>query len=213
MARVRRGERIPPELAERVALLYREGRSLKEIAGELPVSRSGAGRLLERMGIPKRARGGGRGLARPQTRIPPDLEREVVRLYTAEYRSLREISEALPLSAMAASYALRRNGVRLRPRSWGNRNRHLPQVAVARVVGAVEGGQTVAQAAESLGLTRGAVYSRLKMAGVTPPTRPRVTRERVSEARRLVRSTGSVRGAAEAMGVSGQTVRNYLRRG
>jgi predicted DNA-binding protein (UPF0251 family) len=90
-----------------------------------------------------------------------------VRLYTEEWLSMAQIAARLPVARQTVRNVLARRGVRARPRSWGNRNRNMPQSEVAKVVEACVGrGLKAREAAAELGIGEAAVWYRLRQAGV-----------------------------------------------
>lgn len=208
----------PPKVytPEFVAQLVEEydpdnGVTTAELGRRHGVSRSGVSKALREAGVEVKWVAVARYGPRPERWIQPEMEAEVVRLYVEEFKSATEIAELLPINKGTVPHVIRRNGHRVRPRSWGMRNRHLPQAEVQRVVDAIQSGMSVRQAADALDLSRGAVYHRIKVAGLQMPSRPRITHREVLRARFLrLRKGMTYPEIAREMGLSVRQVQNRV---
>lgn len=210
---IRQGGRVPRSVEQEMLRLYGdENLSCVEIGETFGFVPDTVRNVLRRHGITVIRRGGKPG-ARRHLRTPAEIASEVVRLYTQEFKSRREIAELLPVSRSTVGHILNRVGVRSRPRSWGNRNRHLPPSEVEKVVEAIDSGMSVREAAVHLKLTEQTVYYRLSVAGVKPPTKPRVTHQQVLRARFLRQRKGMTWAQiGREMGISPSRARNYALR-
>lgn len=210
---VRIGGRTPRSIEREIVHLYvDENLSCVEIAETFGSHPDTVRNVLRRHGITVFRRGGKPG-AREHLRTSAEIANEVVRLYTEEFKSRRDIAEVLPVSPSTVGYILKRAGIRPRPRSWGNRFRHVPPSEIEKVIEAVDSGMSVREAAAHLGITEQTVYYRLSVAGVKPPTKPRVTHRQVLQARFLYfRKKLSYAQIGREMGISASRAQRYVQR-
>jgi transposase-like protein len=107
-----------------------------------------------------------------RTRFSEEVQEQVIALYVEDWKSLNEVVAAgadqqdWPRSRTGVCGVLWANNVRLRKRSWGMRNRHLPQERVALMVRLYEQGYTVGRIAEMFGRNSGTISEHLTKAGV-----------------------------------------------
>lgn len=90
---------------------------------------------------------------------------EIVRLYVEEFLGVTEISKRTHFSRTGIWKRLQNRRVRLRPTSWGNRNRHLPQQVVQETVDLYRSGLSMRQVGDRLGLSAATIFDRLESAG------------------------------------------------
>jgi transposase-like protein len=107
-----------------------------------------------------------------RTRFSPEVQEEVIDLYTVAFNSLNEIVELgrhrldWPASRSGVLGILWANNIKPRKRSWGARNRHLPAHHVKLMVRLYEEGMTVGELAKRLGKCDSTVSQQLSNAGV-----------------------------------------------
>ena len=136
----------------------------------------------------------------------------MIELYVERWRSLIQVVEAgadrldWPRSRGGVLGILWANDIRPRRRSWGNRNKHLPQRLVAGMVVAYEDGATVGQIAERYGRDPATVSEHLRNAGVRKRHRsPNIhLKPQVLELRGKGRSWASI---GRELGISPDTAR------
>ena len=117
----------------------------------------------------RRTRGPHRG---HRTRFSEQVQAEVIELYVKRWMSLEDIVRHgaerpdWPRSKTGVQGILWAHDIRMRKRSWGLRNRHLPQAEVAETVRLYEQGYSVGQLASIYGRDTSTISERLTNAGV-----------------------------------------------
>jgi len=109
------------ERNKKIIELYQQGKSMSQVAFELGLNRSVVNNVLRKTNTPRRSRGQPSEILKQRmqdggmTPLTENIKKEVVRLYTQENLSFREIEKLLEISDGSIKNILRQMNIPARP--------------------------------------------------------------------------------------------------
>jgi transposase len=158
--------RVRDSLDAQVIERYREGRSIRQIAGELHVGRARVAGVLVAEGIEVRPRGQGRPRPGRRLPVPSGVREQLLELYVSRRLTRAQVATELGVSESRVRSWLARSGIRTRSRGRANPEDRTRVAAPILEVLYADRGYTAGQVAQHVGVERQGVFASLHEAAI-----------------------------------------------